>query len=153
MKKRETSKRNTFSENHQLTSRKKLQVLGNIGSRHQNNIEELKEKLRKGYLKRTRKLLKTKLCRRNLMKGINTWAAPPPCKILWTLLKMDKWRTWTSEELGQMNLRTRKLLTIHNALHTERWRRLCHISKKDEEEDSPALRIVYMHNSSNREIN
>ena len=37
---------------------------------------EVKEKIKKEYLRRTRKLLKTKLSSRNLIKGINTWAAP-----------------------------------------------------------------------------
>ena len=37
---------------------------------------ELKDKIRKEYLRRTRKLLNTKLSRRNLIKGINTWAVP-----------------------------------------------------------------------------
>ena len=38
--------------------------------------EKMKEKIKKGYFRRTRKLLETKLCNRNLIKGINTWAVP-----------------------------------------------------------------------------
>ena len=34
---------------------------------------EMKDKIKKEYLMRTRKLLETKLCSRNLIKGINTW--------------------------------------------------------------------------------
>ena len=37
---------------------------------------EMKEKIQKEYLRRTRKLLETKLNSRNLIKGINTWAIP-----------------------------------------------------------------------------
>ena len=37
---------------------------------------EMKEKIKKEYLRRTRKFLKTKLSSRNLIKGINTWAVP-----------------------------------------------------------------------------
>ena len=37
---------------------------------------EMKEKIQKEYLWRTRKLLETKLNSRNLIKGINTWAVP-----------------------------------------------------------------------------
>ena len=37
---------------------------------------EMKDKIRKEYLRRTRKLLETKLSSRNLIKGINTWAVP-----------------------------------------------------------------------------
>ena len=38
--------------------------------------EEMKEKIKKVYFKRTRKLLETNLCSRNLIKGINTRAVP-----------------------------------------------------------------------------
>ena len=37
---------------------------------------EMKDKIRKEYLRRTRKLLETKLSSRNFTKGINTWAVP-----------------------------------------------------------------------------
>ena len=37
---------------------------------------EMKDKIQKEYLRRTRKLLETKLSRRNLVKGLNTWAVP-----------------------------------------------------------------------------
>ena len=35
---------------------------------------EMKDKIQKEYLKRTRKILETKLSSRNLIKGINNWA-------------------------------------------------------------------------------
>ena len=37
---------------------------------------QMKDMTRKEYLRRTRKLLETKLSSRNLIKGINTWAVP-----------------------------------------------------------------------------
>ena len=37
---------------------------------------EMKQKIQKEYLRRTRKLLETKFNSRNLIKGINTWAVP-----------------------------------------------------------------------------
>ena len=37
---------------------------------------EMKVKIKKEYLRRTRKLLETKLPSRNLIKGINTWVVP-----------------------------------------------------------------------------
>ena len=37
---------------------------------------EMKDKIQKEYLRRTRKQLETKLSSRNLIKGINTWAVP-----------------------------------------------------------------------------
>ena len=48
---------------------------------------EMKEKIRKDYLKRTWRLLETKLGNRNLIQGINTLAIS---KILSTILKIDK---------------------------------------------------------------
>ena len=53
---------------------------------------ELKGKIKKEYLRRTRKLLKTKLSGRNLIKGINTWALP--------LVRYSRhFLKWTREEL------------------------------------------------------
>ena len=40
------------------------------------NINQMKEKVRKEKLKRTRKLLKTKVCSKKVIKGINTRAIP-----------------------------------------------------------------------------
>ena len=67
---------------------------------------EMKEKIKK----RTRKLLETKLYSRNLMKAINTWAVP-------LLRYLGPFLKWTRENLKQMDLRTRKLMIMHKALH------------------------------------
>ena len=70
----------------------------------------MKDRSRKEYLRRTRKLLETKLSSRNLIKGINTWAV--------SLVRYSgPFLKWTRDELKQMNQRTRKLMTIHKALH------------------------------------
>ena len=37
---------------------------------------QMKDKIRKEYLRRTRKLIETELSCRNLIKGMNTWAVP-----------------------------------------------------------------------------
>ena len=71
---------------------------------------QMKDKIRKEYLKRTRKLLETKLSSRKLIRGINTWAVPL-VRYLGPFLK------WTRDELKQMDQRTRKLMTMHKALH------------------------------------
>ena len=71
---------------------------------------ETKDKIKKEYQRRTRKLLETKLSSRNLFKGINTWAVPL-FRYLGPFLK------WTREELKQMDQRTRELMTMHKALH------------------------------------
>ena len=66
----------------------------------------MKEKIKKEYLRGARKLFETKLSGRNIIKGINTWARySGPC------LKRTK------EEHKQMNKRTRKVMSMHSALH------------------------------------
>ena len=71
---------------------------------------EMKDKIQKEYPRRTRKLPETKLSSRNLIKGINTWAVP-------LVRYSGPFLKWTSDELRQMNQRTRKLMTMHKALH------------------------------------
>ena len=59
---------------------------------------------------KTRNLLETKLSSRNLIKGINTWAVP--------LVRYCRpFLKWTRDELKQIDQRTRKLMTMHKALH------------------------------------
>ena len=75
---------------------------------------EMKEKIQKEYLRRTRKLLETKLNSRNLVR----YSGP--------FLK------WTREEFKQMDQRTRKLITMHKALdHRDDVDRL-YVSRKEE---------------------
>ena len=70
----------------------------------------MKNKIQKEYLRRTRKLLETKLSSRNLIKGINTWAV--------LLVRYSgPFLKWTREELRQMDQRTRKIMIMHKALH------------------------------------
>ena len=55
-----------------------------------------KDKIQKEYLRRTRKLLETKLSRRNLTKRMNTWAA--------SLVRYSgPFLKWTRDELKQMD--------------------------------------------------
>ena len=68
------------------------------------------EKEKKEYLRRTRKLLETKVHSRNLIKRINTWAVP-------LVRYSGPFFKWTREELQQMDLCTRKLVTTHKAFH------------------------------------
>ena len=70
---------------------------------------EMKEKIKKEYFRRTRKLLETKVHSRNLIKGIDTWLVP-------LIRYSGPFLKWT-RELKQMDPRTRKLMTEHKALH------------------------------------
>ena len=71
---------------------------------------QMKEKIPKEYLRRTRKLLETNLNSRNLIKGINTWAVP-------LVRYSGPFPKWTRDELKHIDQRTRKLMTMHKALH------------------------------------
>ena len=70
----------------------------------------MKKKIKKNYLRRTRKLLEIKLSNRKLIKGMNTWAVP-------LVRSSGRFQKWISEELKQMDKRTRKLMSMHKALH------------------------------------
>ena len=84
----------------------------------------MKDKIRKEYLRRTRKLLETKLFSRNLIKGINTWAAP-------LVRYSGPFLKWTRDELKQMFQRTRKLMTMHKALHPRDVIERLYVSRKE----------------------
>ena len=71
---------------------------------------QMKDTIRKEYLRRTRKLFETKLSSKNLIKGINTWAVP-------LVRYPGPFFKWIREELKQMDQRTRKLMTMHKTLH------------------------------------
>ena len=66
---------------------------------------EKKDRIKKEYLRRTRKLLETK---RNLIQGINAWVVPL-VRYLGPFLK------WTREEHQEMDQRKRKLMMMHKA--------------------------------------
>ena len=71
---------------------------------------EIKDKIKKEYLKRTRTLLETKLSSWNFIKGINTLDV--------SLVRYSgPFLKWTREELKQMDQRSRKLITMHEAFH------------------------------------
>ena len=72
--------------------------------------KEMKIEVGREYKRRVRKLLETKLNGGNLVKGINTWAI--------SLLRYSAaFLDWTKAEVEQLDRRTRKLMTMHNALH------------------------------------
>ena len=85
---------------------------------------EMKDKIRKEYPRRTRKLLETKLSSRNLIKGINTWAVP-------LVRYSGRFLKWTRDELKQMDQRTRKLMTTHKALHPRDDVNILYVSRKE----------------------
>ena len=73
---------------------------------------EMKEIVKAEYLRRVRKVLETKLNGNgsNITKGINTWAVSP-------LRYSAAFIEWNYAELTQLDVRTRKLMTMLNAPH------------------------------------
>ena len=65
---------------------------------------QMKDMIRKEYLRRIRKLPETKLSSRNLIKGINTWAVP-------LVRYSGPFLKWTRDKLKQ---RTKKQMTNAN---------------------------------------
>ena len=55
-----------------LSEKGNVQILGHLEGWHNQTSREEKKKIKKEYIRRTRKLLDTKLCCRNLIKRINT---------------------------------------------------------------------------------
>ena len=62
------------------------------------------------WKKKLRKNISGELSSRNLIKGINTWTVPH-------IRYSGPFLKWTREELKQMDQKTRKLMTMHKALH------------------------------------
>ena len=59
-----------------------------------------------------RKILKSKLNGGNIIKDINSWAVPV---VRYTAGMID----WTQAELGDLDRKTRKLISAHHALHPQ----------------------------------
>ena len=72
--------------------------------------EKMKLNVSKEYIRRLRKVLKSKLNGGNLVRGVNTWAV--------SLLRYSAaFVSWRKSELQSIDRRTRKLFTIYEALH------------------------------------
>ena len=87
-------------------SYKYLGVIQADGMKHHG----MKEKVKPEYDRRVREVLETKLNGGNIITGINTWAI--------SLLRYSAvFLHWTGAELEQMARRTRKLMTMHQAMN------------------------------------
>ena len=72
--------------------------------------QEMKEKIKKEYIKRLKAILKSKLNSGNTVKAINSWAVPV---IRYSAGIVD----WKNSELRNMDRKTRKVLNMYQALH------------------------------------
>ena len=72
---------------------------------------KMKGKITSEYVRRVKKLCRSKLSGGNLIDGINTWAVGVVC---YSVGIVD----WTMEEVANMDGRTRKILAMNGCLHT-----------------------------------
>ena len=70
-----------------------------------------------------RKIVKTKLNGRNIVKGVDTWA-------ILVLRYSAPFLSWTKTELQSINGKTRKLSTMYNGLQPRSDANMLYISKK-----------------------
>ena len=77
----------------------------------QNLNTKMKEKITSEYIRRVKKLCRSKLNGGNLIRGINTWAVGV---VRYSAGMVD----WTMEEMVNMDRRTRKILAMNGCLHT-----------------------------------
>ena len=102
----------------QLPSGGVIRDIGSGGAYKYLGIEEnsvvehsrMKEKTTKEYIRRTRKLLRSKLSGTNKIRAINTYAVPV---LRYSAGIVD----WTKQDLQDLDRKTRKQLTMHGALH------------------------------------
>ena len=74
--------------------------------------EKMNSNVSKEYIRRSRKVLKSKLNGGNLVRGVNTWAV--------SLLRYSAaFVSWRKGELQAIDRKTRKLFTIYGALHPD----------------------------------
>ena len=89
--------------------------------------EKMKLNVLKEYIRRLRKVLKSKLNGGNLVCGVNTWAV--------SLLRyLSAFVNWRESELQAIDRKTRKLFTIYGALHPKSDVDRLYIPIKKEEE-------------------
>ena len=117
--------------------------------------EKMKLNVSKEYIRRLRKVLKSKLNGGNLIRGVNPWAV--------SLLRYSAaFVSWRKSELQAIDRKTRKFFTIYGALHPKSNVDRLHIPRKEEGrglisiEDCVELEIksleVYVHRSEERLI-
>ena len=86
--------------------------------------ERMKLNVSKEYIRRLRKVLKSKLNGGNLVHGVNTWAVS-------VLRYSAAFVSWRKKELEAIDRKTRKLFTIYGALHPKSDVDRLYISRKE----------------------
>ena len=101
-------KRGKFCQSEEGETYKYLGVLEVDDIKH----EAIKGNIQIDYLRMVRSILNSKLSGGNVMRAINSRA-------VFIIRYGAGVINWTMEELRKMDRKTRKLLTIHNAMHTQ----------------------------------
>ena len=107
----------------------------------------------KEYIRRLRKVLKSKLNGGNLVRGVNTWAE--------SILRYSAaFVSWSKSELQPIDRKTRKLFSIYGALHPKSDVDRLYIPRKEggrglisiEDSVQLAIRVLerYVHGSKKR---
>ena len=106
-----------------LEERKSYKYLGVLEA-DEVMVSEMKDKVKKAYYRRVRKVLETKLNSGNVFKAINTWAVSV---VRYSAAFLGLSRL----ELEEVDRRTRKLLTMHNGFHPKSNVDRLHLSRSD----------------------
>ena len=75
-------------------------------------VNEMKDKVKKEYYRRVKKVLETKLNSGNVFKAINTWAVS-------VVRYSAAFLGWSRLQIEEIDKRTRKLLTMRNGFHSK----------------------------------
>ena len=73
-------------------------------------VNEMKDKVKKDFYRRVRKVLETKLKSGNVFNAINTWAVS-------VVNYSAAFLEWSRLQLEEIDRRTRSLLTIYDGFH------------------------------------
>ena len=73
-------------------------------------VNEMKDKVKKDYYRRVRKMLETKLNSGDVFNAINTWAVS-------VVNYFAAFLEWSRLQLEEIDRRTRRLLTIYDGFH------------------------------------
>ena len=84
--------------------------------------EKIKLNVSKEYIRRLRKVFKSKLNGGNLVRGVNIWA-------VYLIRYSAAFVNWRKSELQAIDRKTKKLFTIYGALHPKS----IYLEKKEEE--------------------
>ena len=148
MRKARNEKRKTTQNGRNRTTKsRKIRLLGEqetykyLEILEADNIKQvqMKEKVKKEYLRRTRKLLETKLSSKNLIKEMKNRALA----LISYSGPFFKWNI--NREHKQIDQITRKLMTMHKALHPKTTLTDYMSQKKKRKITFPALKTALMH--------